>query len=202
MAPFRLWLPAAPQPIVCTPKELGRQLGFKFISKLVFENKKLLEKAIRDCRYQKITTLSREYGKKYSKQIEAQETIPATIKWINFQIGFGLFNDTDLVKGSFIGEYTGLVRRNDKRDGTNDYLCHYPILDDRERNLVIDGRPRGNHSRFINHSNTPNLKAYTVFDGEIYHIIFIAMQDIPAGSQLSFDYGPSYWKSRDTPLSL
>jgi hypothetical protein len=134
--------------------------------------------------------------------MEGQEATPATVKWIGNKVGFGLFTDIDLPKGSFVGEYLGVVRHNDRRDGTNDYLFGYPILDEHEKNLVIDGRPKGNHCRFINHSAAPNLKAYTVFDETIYHVIFVADQDIAAQSQLSFDYGASYWEVRELPENL
>lgn len=199
MGPLHLWLPDAIAPVPCTPQELGAQLKFKFISRLLFESNTLFEKILKDSRYQKISQLSREYGKKYRHQIENQETVAATIKWIGNSVGFGLFTDNDLLNGTFIGEYLGLIRHNDGRDGTNDYLFGYPILDDHQRNLVIDGRSKGNHCRFINHSKAPNLKAYTVFDDQIHHVIFIAAQDIPAGGQLSFDYGAAYWEERQPP---
>jgi len=200
MGTFQLWLPDAIGSVTCTPKELGRRMGFKFISSLTFESDKLLERVITQGKYQKISNFSREYGKKYRTEIETHQMIPATIKWIGNKVGFGLFTNSDLPNGTFVGEYLGMVRHNDRRDGTNDYLFGYPILDENEKNLVIDGRPKGNHCRFINHHTTPNLKAYTVFDGKLFHIILAAVQEIKAGEQLCFDYGAAYWEGRESPI--
>ncbi|XP_020992169.1 histone-lysine N-methyltransferase, H3 lysine-9 specific SUVH5-like [Arachis duranensis] len=56
----------------------------------------------------------------------------------------------------------------------------------------IDATRRGNIGRFINHSCCPNLQVMEVMyddnDKNLPHKIFFALQDIPAGRELSFDY--------------
>ena len=50
----------------------------------------------------------------------------------------------------------------------------------------------GTPSRFINHSCEPNLRQYTVHynknDLYVYQLAFFAVEDIPAGTELTFDY--------------
>jgi SET domain-containing protein len=50
---------------------------------------------------------------------------------------------------------------------------------------VIDGAIDGNDARFINHSCEPNCEAISFERERIY---LYAMDDIPAGAELSFDY--------------
>jgi SET domain-containing protein len=67
---------------------------------------------------------------------------------------------------------------------------------------VIDAEEKGNFTRFINHSDEPNLTSrWIVVDG-IYHVILFANQLIPKGTQLTYDYGPNYWSQRPGPLCL
>ncbi|EGP91915.1 SET domain-containing protein [Zymoseptoria tritici IPO323] len=57
---------------------------------------------------------------------------------------------------------------------------------------VIDGQHWGNVTRFINHSCDPNCRQYTVsYDKNnilLYNLAFFAYTDIPAGTELTFDY--------------
>ncbi|KJX99997.1 SET domain-containing protein [Zymoseptoria brevis] len=57
---------------------------------------------------------------------------------------------------------------------------------------VIDGQHWGNVTRFINHSCEPNCRQYTVsYDKNnilLYNLAFFAYTDIPAGTELTFDY--------------
>ncbi len=65
--------------------------------------------------------------------------------------------------------------------------------------FIVDASKTGNFTRFINHSNTPNLKArckLAKFEGGSQIIIvFIAKRAI-TGEALSFNYGPGYWKNK------
>ena len=50
----------------------------------------------------------------------------------------------------------------------------------------------GNATRFINHSCEPNCRQYTVshnkYDLRVYNLAFFAYKEIPAGTELTFDY--------------
>ena len=57
---------------------------------------------------------------------------------------------------------------------------------------VADGEKMGGPTRFINHSCDPNCRLFTVsynrFDRRIYDLAFFALENIPAGQELTFDY--------------
>jgi len=100
-------------------------------------------------------------------------------------MGFGLFATRRFTKGDFIAEYTGEKVANaiaDKMPGR--YLFE---LDDQ---WTIDGSPRSNTARYINHSCDPNCDA-DVYDG---HILIHAMRDIESGEELLYDYGDEYFE--------
>ena len=57
---------------------------------------------------------------------------------------------------------------------------------------TIDSKTMGAPTRFINHSCDPNCAIYTVSynhnDGDLYELAFFATEDIPAGTELTFNY--------------
>ena len=56
----------------------------------------------------------------------------------------------------------------------------------------IDSKDMGGPTRFINHSCDPNCAIYTVSnnhaDTNLYDVAFFTTEDIPAGTELTFDY--------------
>jgi hypothetical protein len=58
--------------------------------------------------------------------------------------------------------------------------------------LVVDGEHFGGPTRFINHSCHPNLRIFAVSlyrgDYRVYELAFFAIDEIPAGTELTFDY--------------
>lgn len=142
-------------------------------------------------------------GAKYRKEIEADYAPCVSVRFINEQVGHGAFAEEDLKKGCFIGEYTGIVRENNRRyfAPLNNYCYEYPVPDSIGRSFVIDAK-QGNFTRFINHSSKPNLQpAYAFFDG-FYHAIFLSLRLIVKGEQFTYDYGANYWYVRDRPEEL
>ena len=139
-------------------------------------------------------------GKQFIQQIESAYMPQVSVRWINDKIEYSLFAEEDLAEGSYVGEYTGIVRRNDRRyfEPLNNYCYTYPVRDEIGRNFVIDAT-QGNLTRFINHSFTPNLQPVHVFHEGFYHLIFLAIRKIQKGAQLSYNYGQSYWQLRETP---
>ncbi len=96
----------------------------------------------------------------------------------------GLFARTPIEKGEFVLEYTGTIVPTEIADtlGTR-------YLFDLEDGRTIDGSPKTNKARWINHSCRPNCEAF-LEDG---HINIYAERAIAAGEELSFDYGQEYY---------
>ncbi len=137
---------------------------------------------------------------KYSLESIQTNILPfVTVRYINEKSGYGLFTLRSFKKGEYIGEYSGMITKNREYLRLNNYLHLYPFKTTDGRHYSIDAEKHGNHTRFINHSFKPNLdKKFVVFDG-MFHLIFILNQDIPANTQLSFDYGKNYWHLRGPP---
>jgi hypothetical protein len=99
--------------------------------------------------------------------------------------GTGVFAKRPIPKGTRVIEYAG--RRLAKAE-----LLEQVALGERRTTYVlnldedtaIDGAEQGNDARFINHSCEPNCEVY-VFDATPY---IYAMEEIPAGAELTFDY--------------
>jgi len=150
-----------------------------------------------------VMTESLELGEKFARQIQAGELPVVSVRFVNDQVGYGLFAEEEIVEGFFVGEYTGLVRENNRRyfEPLNHYCYEYPVTDAMGRSFVIDAT-QGNLTRFINHSFKPNLKPRYAFLDGFYHCIFIAQRTIAKGTQLTYDYGQSYWYVRSPPQPL
>ena len=105
----------------------------------------------------------------------------------------GLFAAHDIPKGTLIIEYVGhrltkaqgwkrAVSWQERAEGTSKGAVYVFELNKR---YDIDGNVPWNTARHINHSCEPNC------DPEIRrgHIWIVALRDIPAGEELTYDYG-------------
>ena len=106
--------------------------------------------------------------------------------------GWGLKGKSDLKPGDFVVEYIGevvnmtMVQERLKKAQEASVTSFYFLT--LGRDLIIDASDKSNHARFINHSCDPNCETqkWTV-NGETRIGIF-AIKDIPAGTELTFDY--------------
>ena len=117
--------------------------------------------------------------------------------------GRGVYARTSIPDGTRIIEYRGeritkaeARRREDQRlarqaRGADDCVYIFEI----NRRYDLDGRTKGNVARLINHSCAPNCRAENIA-GRIW---IIARRDIPAGTELTFDYGYGYQEWRNHP---
>ena len=122
------------------------------------------------------------------------------IKRIDHYKGYGLFALSNLKKDSFIGVYTGYIRKHKKRlDRKNGYCFEYQTLFSKKTPFTIDAKYGGNYTRFINHSYKPNLSLFLAYCKNIMHIILVTNRDIEKGEELTYDYGENYWKKREKP---
>ena len=98
--------------------------------------------------------------------------------------GQGLYAKVAIKKGDFILEYVGKKITTAVADTlTTRYLFEI------DEDWTIDGSERSNAARYINHSCDPNCEVYI----EKGRIMIYAIKNIPAGSELSYDYGKEYF---------
>ena len=106
-------------------------------------------------------------------------------------MGHGLFATSALRKGDFILEYKGRRIPTLRADASK---SRYLFEVDRE--WTIDGSPRFNIARYINHSCKPNCEA----DLREGHIFIYASRDIAKGEEFSIDYGEEYFDEFIKPV--
>ena len=107
--------------------------------------------------------------------------------------GLGLRACRDFKKSERLVEYTGpKIRTKRAEERPNRYLFE---LDDQ---WMIDGSPRTNLARYINHSCDPNAEA--VHDEEQNRIFIEAIRRIKAGDEITFDYGKEHFDAYIKPV--
>lgn len=181
-------------------EELEQKLGFKHLPQNIFEGQ---EEIYRRGLQAEVDLKQKELGKRYIDRIESAYLPEVSIHDLGKKVGYGLFAEEGIPNGAYVGEYTGLVRKNDRRycAPMNNYCYEYPVLDEIERSHVIDATD-GNLTRFINHSFEPNLKPVHVYHEGYFHLIFLAIKEIEKGDQLCYNYGKQYWYVRQPPETL
>lgn len=128
--------------------------------------------------------------------------------------GLGLRCLEPLITGQFVDCYFGEVITKEEADAReaasenkSSYLfCLDWLIDNGygthtyEESYVVDGQKFGTATRFINHSCNPNCKIIPVStnrfsDQRLYYLAFFAIRDIPANTELTFDYHPVWDQS-------
>ena len=131
-------------------------------------------------------------------------TSPRTKIVLTENRGWGLFLTESVGTGSFIVEYTGEI--------IDDKTCEERLWADKKRgednfylmevmgNQIIDARHKGNLSRFINSSCHPNCETQKWQDGSTgeTRVGIFAIQDIPAGAELTYDYNFAHFGGEGT----
>ena len=106
-------------------------------------------------------------------------------------MGQGLFAAAPIKKGDFILEYTGKKIPTALADTmTSRYLFEI------DEDWTIDGSPRSNTARYINHSCEPNTEA-EIEDGRI---LIHAVRNIKKGEELTIDYDSEYFDEFIRPV--
>jgi len=101
--------------------------------------------------------------------------------------GLGLFATADIPSGKLLIEYSGTriptreAREIDKRRA-NKYLFE---IDNR---FTIDGSPRSNTARYVNHSCDPNTEA----ESNRGRMMFRTVRKIAQGEEITLDYGEEH----------
>ncbi|MBI2743235.1 MAG: SET domain-containing protein [Chlamydiales bacterium] len=199
---FTVWQKEASSATYLSLSELELLLNFHYLSHLAFaKGENLLEKGIQKHARKEVLDAHIANGVRYKNEIKSGYLPSASVRWCSDQVGWGLFAEEGLEEGAFVGEYTGLVRKNDDHTSINNYLFRYPVPDPIGRDYTIDATS-GNLIRFVNHSSAPNTKPIYAFIDGTYHVILVAIHPIPKGVQLTYDYGTSYWYVRSPPAHL
>ncbi len=110
--------------------------------------------------------------------------------------GTGGFAHVPIPEGTTIVEYVG--ERIDKLESARRCQDGNPFIFIINDDWDIDGSVDSNPARFLNHSCTPNCEARQDEEGRIW---IEALLDIPAGEELSFNYGYDIAEWRDYPCA-
>jgi len=168
---------------------------------LRFESYQSLRQTIENCPYilrsHWLAKENYEWTDRFHEELRNGTTAQLSIRWIDHRLGYGAFADADISSGEYVGEYTGMVRPiSRKHPDQNAYCFHYPTRFWSLKYFVVDGLHCGNLMRFVNHSDRPNLQPLCLVDRGLLHLVFVAKEHIPKGTQLTFDYGQDYWIRR------
>lgn len=185
----------------CPIDTFEKQFHFTYCPFLTFSSYEILRTVAHQCPYilrsHYLAEENYAWGQLYKQAIQRGHMVDVYVKWIDERLGYGLFAATDLPAGTFVGEYTGLVRPLSRRHPDhNGYCLHYPTKWWSWHYFVVDGLHHGNLTRFINHSDQPNLQPLCTIEHRLLHQIFVTKQTVARNMQLTFDYGSDYWQKR------
>ena len=98
--------------------------------------------------------------------------------------GLGLFAGETIPKGACVIEYTGVeISKEQEEKSRSKYLFEI------HARKTIDGAPRWNTARYINHSCRPNCEP-NIHKGRVF---IHAKRNIKPGEELNYDYGKNYF---------
>lgn len=97
--------------------------------------------------------------------------------------GLGLFAEEDIPTNKRIIEYVGIVQSTIEGK-ENKYIFNVSSKVD------IDGAPRWNTARYINHSCEPNAES-EIKKGHVY---ISSTRDIKKGEEITYNYGEEYFE--------
>ena len=100
--------------------------------------------------------------------------------------GLGLFATKPIKRGGYIATYRG--RRISTAEAERREARGARYMFTINSRWSIDGSPRWNLARYINHSCRPNADAV----GRNGGIVIVASRRIEPGEEITFDYGPEY----------
>ncbi|HXW24080.1 MAG TPA: SET domain-containing protein [Xanthobacteraceae bacterium] len=98
--------------------------------------------------------------------------------------GLGLFAGEPIKRGVRIVEYTGRPL-----EPGEEYTSRSKFLFQISRTKTIDGTPKSNAARYINHSCAPNCRA----ENTGRRIYIVARRRIEPGEELTYNYGKEYF---------
>jgi SET domain-containing protein len=109
--------------------------------------------------------------------------------------GLGLFATEPIKKGSKVVEYRGRKISTKKAEWIEDNTDNRYVFEINDH-WSIDGSPRWNTARYVNHSCRPNVEAYQYAE----RIYYRAKWTIQPGSEITVSYGRDYFGSFIKPV--
>ena len=103
--------------------------------------------------------------------------------------GLGLFATKTIKRGAYIATYRGRRITTEESDRREARGARYMF--EVNKRWVIDGSPRWNVARYINHSCRPNAKPV----GRRGGIVIVPLRRIEPDEEITYDYGRDYLKS-------
>jgi len=105
--------------------------------------------------------------------------------------GLGVFATKPIKKNAYIVEYTGPLLTNAQCDARADNRYWFEV----NSRWTIDGSPRSNVARYINHSCRTNADPM-IRERRIW---IKAIRSIEAGDEITYDYGKDHWNAYIKP---
>ena len=100
-------------------EELEALLKFTYLRHNAFEGPHdahiLREKGMAKYHSNNVSAEAQNLGAQFIENIKKAYLPNVSIRWVNARVGYGLFAEEALEAHSYIGEYTGIVRKNDRR---------------------------------------------------------------------------------------
>ena len=100
--------------------------------------------------------------------------------------GLGLFATKPIKRAAYIATYRGRIITTKEADRREALGARYMF--ELNKRWTIDGSPRWNIARYINHSCKPNAKPVSRNGG----IVIVALRRIESGEEITYDYGKEY----------
>ncbi|MFL6229065.1 MAG: SET domain-containing protein [Pyrinomonadaceae bacterium] len=107
--------------------------------------------------------------------------------------GLGLFATTHIPAGKRIIEYTGKLITNEEVDRRKTGKYFFGVDD----KYAIDGTPRTNIARYINHSCRPNAEAFVTRTRRVW---VWSKRTIKPGEEITYNYGKEYFDDHIKPV--
>jgi uncharacterized protein len=107
--------------------------------------------------------------------------------------GLGLFATKPIKRGVYIATYRG--RRISTQEADQREARGAGYMFELNSRWTIDGSPRWNVARYINHSCRPNAKPV----GRKGGIVIVALRRIEPREGMTYDYGREYWTASSSP---
>lgn len=189
-----------------SPEDFEKNFRVKYIRKLEFTKFPIFKDAIKF-----------SYHSPYRKSFQTEKELEVinwiryknqslwkddfSLKFISKKVGWGLFANRKIERCEFVGEYFGEVIQADTFYSSN-YAFYYSLSSNKGSALFIESMNMGNHTRFMNHSANPNVAPCVIFYDDLLHQVFISTKTISPGEEITWNYGPLYWKGRNKPQDL